>query len=495
MAIAMPARQSGWSKRLTRHLSWLHRWLGIVMCLFFAAWFVSGAIMLYVPFPSLSDTARYRGEPPVDVAAVTVSPAAAIAASGLRPEMVRLIQGRREPVFIIGDSAGRVRVIDAVTGKTAIMLTPRGAALVAARFSHRPVRSVAGPYDYDEWIVHQHFNPGRPFYRVALADARGTDIYVSAASGEVWQRTSWHQRAWNWAGAVVHWVYPTIIRRHYALWDNLVWCVALLGVVLAVAGLTLGVVRMRSALHHSNRRRISAFRGVFRWHHLLGLTAGVTLCTWIFSGWLSVDHGRLFSTGIPARTAIGAVRGIGLGTALLHVTPDPLAALRGVSEIDYVAFAGAAYLIGHGGGKRHPLIVPAAGGSPMAAFPNAVLARAVRRGWPDFEYRGIRRIAPHDWYANLPDAPLPPQARRVFFRHEGSTIWIDIDAVSGQVVDVVDGSRRVYLWLFDGLHTFDIPGLPEHPFLQKLLMLTLLAGGLTLSVTSIVLASRRLRRL
>ena len=39
-------------------LKWLyltHRWIGIVTCLLCAVWFISGLVMVYVPYPGLSD--------------------------------------------------------------------------------------------------------------------------------------------------------------------------------------------------------------------------------------------------------------------------------------------------------------------------------------------------------------------------------------------------------------------------------------------------------
>jgi hypothetical protein len=39
-------------------------------------------------------------------------------------------------------------------------------------------------------------------------------IYVSQSSGEVAQMTNRAKRAWNWVGAVPHWLYPTILRKN-----------------------------------------------------------------------------------------------------------------------------------------------------------------------------------------------------------------------------------------------------------------------------------------
>ncbi|MDE8346636.1 MAG: PepSY domain-containing protein [Acidocella sp.] len=481
----------GWTKTATRRLSWLHRWLGVVMCLFFSAWFLSGAVMLYVPFPALSAAARYAGEPPIATADVLIAPAAA--AAGMTVEAASLVQGVQDPLYIFQNGAGQTVTIDGRTGSPAPLATAAQAATIAARFTHTPVAAVAGPYGYDQWIVHQHFDPYRPFYRVSLADYKGTQLYVSARTYQVLQLTTLHERFWNWAGAVVHWIYPTIIRRSYPLWDNLVWCLSLVGIFTAAAGLTLGITRMRAAMRHPKHPGISAFRGLFRWHHLLGLTAGLTLFTWIFSGWLSVDHGRIFSTGIPTGVEVAAARGITLPDALRAVTLADLRALPPSAEIDFVALDGQSYLVGHSAAAR-PAILPAAGGPIIHEFPDAALASAAAAAWPQLDFQRLAHIKPHDWYANLPDAPLPPHTRRVYFTGQGE-IWVDIDADTGIIQDVMDPSRRVYCWLFDGLHTFDIPGLPAHPFAQKLLMLVLLAGGFALSASSVVLAFRRVRRL
>ena len=38
--------------RAKRWLYLLHRWAGITLCLFFAMWFISGVVMMYVGYPS-----------------------------------------------------------------------------------------------------------------------------------------------------------------------------------------------------------------------------------------------------------------------------------------------------------------------------------------------------------------------------------------------------------------------------------------------------------
>ena len=63
---------------------------------------------------------------------------------------------------------------------------------------------------YDQWVVHDRFDPYRPFFRVDLDDEDRTHLYVSTKTTEVHQKTNRQQRLWNYFGAVIHWIYPVI---------------------------------------------------------------------------------------------------------------------------------------------------------------------------------------------------------------------------------------------------------------------------------------------
>src|SRR6266851_3890659 len=52
-------------RRLRRWLYIGHRWIGIATCLLFAMWFVSGLVMMYVAFPTLTDGERLAALPDI----------------------------------------------------------------------------------------------------------------------------------------------------------------------------------------------------------------------------------------------------------------------------------------------------------------------------------------------------------------------------------------------------------------------------------------------
>jgi hypothetical protein len=68
-----------------------------------------------------------------------------------------------------------------------------------------------------------------------------------------------------------------------------------------------------------------------------------------------------------------------------------------------------------------------------------------------------------------------------------------IDPASARIVLRHETSSRWNRWLYHGLHSFSLPALYQNRPLWDVLMLVLLAGGLALSLTSIVLTVRKLK--
>ncbi len=83
-----------------RWLYWIHRWLGVVTCLLCVMWFLSGLVMLYVPFPSWSDEERIASLPRIAVERIAVTPDEALTKAGVRalPTTFRLEMLADDPV-------------------------------------------------------------------------------------------------------------------------------------------------------------------------------------------------------------------------------------------------------------------------------------------------------------------------------------------------------------------------------------------------------------
>jgi uncharacterized iron-regulated membrane protein len=471
---------------MTRALILLHRWLGVAFCLFFAMWFATGIVMHFVPFPALTEAERFGGLAPIDARAVRHGPAEAVAASKIKDvERVRLLQRSDGPVYLVTGPSG-TRVLSAADLSSAAVTSEQLALAIAVDHARRrgldaSQATLAALADYDQWTVPNGLDPHRPLFRIALHDGPGTELYVSSTTGEVVRDTTRAERWWNYAGSVPHWIYPTALRSHWAAWDRTVWWLSLIAAIAATTGAVLGIVRLRIA----RRRLASPYRGWHAWHHWLGLGSSIFVLTWIVSGWLSMDHGRLFSLDKLSEMEAKAVTGTPAWDTL---APDALQQLSAQArEVEWFTFRGQIQrreriLLG----IQHLFVAGAdenADRAFLAADDVSAIGPMLASGC-----RAAVTIAAGDSYSIESTVPGAPVYRLVC-----GDVWYHIDAASGVALEKLDASRRAYRWFYSALHTLDIPALLAAPAMRTILIVAFCAVGLAFSLSGVVIGWRRLR--
>ncbi|QPF89403.1 PepSY domain-containing protein [Bradyrhizobium commune] len=465
----------------------LHRWLGVALCLLFAMWFATGIVMHFVPFPSLTEAERFAGLAPVDRAQLIIGAADAVVSSGITgATRVRLIQRSDGPVYIVS-GALLMRAVRGADGRDATVASDDVALAIAqAHARSRGIdaarAAVIAHRNYDQWSVPNGFDRHRPLFRVALGDAAGTEFYVSSLTGEVVLDTTRSERGWNLAGSVLHWIYPTVLRRDWRLWDRVVWTLSLLASIAALLGAVLGIARIRLR----GGMLGSPYRGWHALHHIVGLVATIFVLTWIVSGWLSMDHGLLFSRGQLTAGEAGEINVAPDWRTVTSLRWEPMPS--SAREIEWFAFNGNVYRRDRIGLADQTLT--RAGETPRVGQAGVLSA---------LEVQGlVARLAPRrdtpfvladddDYPARsvVPGAPV--------YRSKCGDLWFDIDGADGSVLQRLDASRRAYRWAYSALHTLDFPVLTAHPRLRDVLIVGLCALGLVFSITGIVIGWRRLR--
>ena len=478
-----------------RPLVLAHRWLGIAIGFLFALWFATGAVMCFVPFPALPADVRIAHSEPIDLQHVSVGPAVALAAaSGLAVTRVRLISVAGHPRYVLSLAGGSVLSISAESGKRLGPVPASTARAIAESFSGHRVIGITGPLEDDQWIVHDQYDEFRPFYRLALSDRQGTELYVSTRSGEVLQRTRAAERGWNFVGSVVHWANIVALRRHKGAWRWVMLTLAGACGLLACAGLTLGIMHLINA-RRSRRRGLSPFRGWLRWHHSVGLFAPVLLLSWIVSGCLMLDDGTVFPSDQPTAAQVARVRGLTLAKAAQRFPIAVLRMLPPAREIEVAAVAATPYLVVRSGEPSESRVaMPAPGGglSFSHTLPDSLLLAAVPSGWPSSRVLQIRPMLPDDEYRVLSD-PLPSTAHRIVLADADRT-WVQIDSATGRILSVTDARSRARRWWVNGLHDFDFPLLDRSGPLRMLVLVLAVAVGFLFSCTGLVVGVKRLRR-
>ncbi len=467
-------------------LTFAHRWLGVAFCLLFTMWFASGMVMHFVPFPQLSEDERFAGLAPIELERVVYGPADAILASGLHGVVrVRLQAGVAGPVYVVQHQSGLYSFsATELTGFSAATLGQSLRIATGHAFRRGLDASRASLLDlsnHDQWTVSNGLDAHRPLYRVALNDKLRTELYISSKTGEVVRDTGRRERAWNYVGSVPHWIYPTFLRTDWEAWDRLVWWVSLIALVVVLSGGALGLLRLRFV----NSFASSPYRGWRAWHHWFGIASFLLVLTWTFSGWLSMDHGRVFSTGKPVANEIAIVAG---AASWADVTVEEVRTVNpGAREIEWFAFNGR--ILRRERAEAGVQRLNAAG--PVVQEPKVFLAAQ------DIDALAGNFASPCVAATIVPSTdayPVPsPMAGAPVYRLRCGSTWLHFDGASGALLEKLDASRRIYRWVYAALHTWNFPALVDRPSLRRFAILLTCVAGLVFSMTGVVLAWRRLR--
>jgi PepSY-associated TM region len=474
-------------KALWRVLVAIHRYLGIAVGLMMAVWFLSGAVMMYVGFPELSETARIVRLPPLDWSSCCRVPAEGIdddqaferaQVETLLDRPVLRLQRTLLPDILIDLAQGTVAEINEAAARAI-------ATDAVGRFTGRYVVVTFADEleEADQWTVGR-YHADFPLFRFAFDDPDRSILYVSSASGRIVLWTTGWERFWNWLGAIPHWLYPLALRSDAEHWSEIVIWASLLGTFLTVLGLALGLTQLR-------RRRdgsLSPYRGLFYWHHLAGLVFGVITLTFVASGLVSMNPwGFLESRGGGERAAIAGapLRWSAIRASLAAIRSHSTAAV----SLATAPLAGRLYWLAADAGGTLTRLDSAGNPAPLAETDLAEAARRLARDRPIAE-QGLMREEDAYYFGPHETAPLP--VFRVILADAQATRYY-IDPLSGPLIERADANRRWHRWLFAGFHRIDFAQWLRARPLWDAIVLALLLGGAAVSLTGVYLALRRVR--
>ncbi|PTT23763.1 peptidase [Acidovorax sp. HMWF029] len=500
-----------------RWLYLVHRWLGVLLCAFFAMWFVSGVVMMYVGYPKLTQAERLAHLPPLRSATLGTAPLLEPAEALTRAGMAGPLQDLRlaaasggRPVYLVvpaaptGDAAPRPRrppapaVIDATTGERLQRVDTTHAIASARAFAQEANPSIEyqGTIDEDAFTHSRALDVHRPLHRLHLGDSAGTVVYVSGTTGEVVRDAPLHERAWNYVGAWIHWLYPFRGNVFNDYWTDIVNWLSIAGIVLTVTGTVVGVLRWRFKGRYKTGSR-TPYRGfMMRWHHVFGLVFALITFTWIFSGLMSMNPWKIFDSGAaPLRQQ--AMNGGPLVLPAQAATVQALlsAGSPNTRELRWVRSAGHTLVLAHSP-VGAPAVLDATTAAPHTWGPEAV-AKAATHLLPHAVVR-IDTLTAYDLHyydraahtmTGGAEKPLP--ALRVVFDDPQAT-WVHIDPHTGAVLGRTDSHRRTSRWLFAMLHSWDWLPLLERRPLWDIVLIVLSLGGAVMSLTGVVIGWRRL---
>lgn len=472
---------------LKRWLYLTHRWIGIVSCLLFVMWFVSGLVLVYVPYPALDREEWLAGQAPIEWESVAVAPTEAYA--GWDPADLRrlhLEMRGSEPVWRWQSWNGPEEVRSAVDGRAIGATSQEDAVRIASAYADAPL-SALELIHHDQWTVAGRYESHRPLWKATIEGDEGLNLYLSSKTGAVLLETTARERFWNWLGAVPHWIYPTVLRQDGEAWRQVVLWLSGPCIIAGLTGIWIGILRVRLGRRRFRDGRITPYRGWMMWHHLTGLAGSAFLILWIFSGWLSVDPGNLFRSEGPTTELQRQYAGpVDPDLAL-----DQLAAARPPAQrVTLASAAGVPYLQveERGAPTRY---VDARTLLPSAREPQQV-RQAAAGLYPESSIASVETLTKPDayWYSVNGEVRLPVTRIKL---DDSAATWIHVDPATGEVLGSVARSDRIYRWLYDLFHRWDLNILLDNRPARDLVIWIFSLLGLGTSVTGVWIGWLRLR--
>ncbi len=488
--------------QLKQALIFVHRWIGVSLCLLFLTWFSSGVVMMYWDYPGVSPADRLGRAPALDAFKIRLSPSQAYAQlheSG-SPDAVALgtFDGRPAFQFSVG---GGARMVYADDGEVRGKITPEMAMRVAAAWTGGSAGQATSENITvaDQWTVSEEFASLRPMRKYTWPD--GEQVYVSMVTGAVVQCTTRASRMGAYFGAIPHWLYFTQLRKHSEQWTRLVIWASGIGALTAAIGIVVGVwtYSPRKRYRPAGTASSIPYLGQKRWHAILGLVFGVCACTWAFSGMLSMDPFPRLQEGSSEEIDATMEQGLRGDTPALEAfaRKSPQEALAelgpgfGTRQLQFDSFDGEPFYLATGAGNQ-TRIVPLQG-EPQTEFPSEQIAQALRTAALPAALLQVRLVTDYEAYYLDRRGRLPLPVVFVQLDDSQRSSYY-IDPKTAEIVQGYNASSRRNRWLYHGLHSLNFPWLYKHRPAWDIVVLTLLCGGIALCVTSFILALQVLRR-
>lgn len=513
-------------KFLNRLLYQVHRWVGLVLALFMFLWFVTGLVILYAPAINQSRAEQLAHAETLapeigwlslgDVWERSAAQRKALFSKGKTAEAkvdkveteaaitdARLVRSAGEPLWLVEDSRGQRFALSAVDGH--VHETTEVQALMIAEnwaSTQKELRTQKARLleKFDSHIMLRNQEALKPFYHIALGEA-GTQLMISARTGEILHASTTLGRGFYWAGNWLHLFKPLEaigwggIRHDVQLWLSFSATLATL------TGLIIGWLRWRPGFNGKptySQGRTQPYREFwFKWHFWSGLLGGSAALFWALSGYIDTNPGKIFSQANPTKPELTRYFGAGLPQAMRDWQPIlPLALATNaadVVEISWKRLANDAVLLANTrDGER---IAPGVDGV-KAQFDEADLRAAVARVEKKAPISSVIVSEQYDSYyyprhhQTQIDKPLPVVVVRLA-DEVGTRFYLD--PTDGKLLAKLDRSARLFRWLYSALHHWDFGWVYYRP-LWDIWMLTWVSFGVVLGGSSLVIGWRLLKK-
>ena len=474
-------------------MRFIHRITGTVIALFFAMWFITGLVLLYHPYPRLSD-ADINGHcetlphslPPLETITTQLT-------APMQALSIRQFQGQTLVDITTADTtytccANGTMPVAPITSETIMR--------VAHRWVNASVVRIDTLHERQQWVLYSRYEKNLPIYRLFFDDAGKHQLYIDSRTAEVLQFTDRSSRIWAWLGAIPHKLYFPIIRKNVDVWEAAITIGGLFCLLAAVSGIYVGIEMLLRNRKYKKRWGSPYKKWTYRWHHLAGLVFGIFIAAWGLSGmmamqripkWLIPMEGDYFfkESKMWNSDEMQPLEKYTLNYRLLTSKYPDLKQVSWMSIGDIPV-----YRIVNG---KDELYIDASGKTVKElSLSEKTIEKAIKRmKGKDCRFT-IQLMDEYDQYYLSRTRSLPLPVYQVNIQDADKTTYY-INPCNGETKYFTQ-NKRAKKWVFSGIHYLNIKWLVEHPRVWTILIWTLCLGGTFVSLTGVVLGIRYIKR-
>lgn len=466
-----------------------HRYLGLLLAPMVLLWSFSGLVLMYVPFPELTEDKRVLLLPPLKLEQCcdkefyhSIIPA--------NVKAVSLETLNRQAVIKVTDAENNLQIYSL----NSLALFPdidqtlaRSISQIASDLSIKQIDLI----EMDQWTIYSTYNKHRPLYRVSFNDDEATELYVSSKTGEVVQLTTRFQRNWSWVGTVAHWLYPTFLKQYPKFWYGLFVGLALLSLLLVLTGVWIGLKQLKNFS--------SPYKGINLIHHWAGVVVSAVLCAFLFSGILLMNPGGFIKyERINTDEAFGKkIQRLDVVNSLMTLGQKPeLFSDNRIVNITMSAWNNKPYWF-----------VTSSNGDVSHYDERFVIAKIEQA---QLEEIGIKLAEGDDAEEELTIKQyLMTREDSYYYSHKRQVelpVWkIERDSsnseqifyvspTTGKLLKTVDSSTRINRWLFAALHHWDFSQTLRQRPLRDFVLVSIMLLLILFSLTGLYLSAKRIKQ-
>jgi hypothetical protein len=498
-------------KTLKRLLFEVHRWLGIVLALFMFFWFLTGLVIIYTTPAAQNRSQRLAHAEALVPEAGWLSlgeawersagqrRAADIAQNQPAGEAgiadARLVRSGGEPLWLVEDKLGRYFALSALDGSLHDISVAQ-ALKIAQNWAGGDSRA-RHLETVEKTIRIRNQDALAPFHHIAIDNDAGEELFISARTGEVLNASTRVDRAFYWAGNWLHLFKPLEAVGLGHIREDVQFWLGLSATIATLTGLIIGWLRWRPGFGGKptySQGRTQPYREFwYKWHFWSGLIGGTVALFWAVSGFVDTNPWKLFSPANPSPEELARYSGGELPAVMRDWKPAALDGGSDIVELGWRFLGGEAVLLAHTrDGQRHPQPLT----NTVPQFSEASLLAGAQRLAAGAEVAEQTLLSEYDsyYYPRHHQGPVekPLPVLRVILADEAGT-RLYLDPQDGRLLAKLDRSRRVFRWLYSGLHHWDFGWLYHRPIWDAW-MLTWVSFGLVLGTSSLVVGWKRLRQ-